>query len=247
MPPQRKPPSHGESKSPPFINVTRASNAQNQIADDSGLKTPPHNPPLDPTSFNTPIAARNINAQSSDSGNLETRRDRILQDIGPIHEYGADTLLNYCYPRIASLTLPTTDMLKKAKILDGNGRWCLFPTDPRESRLNKDNYFQNFVPLCEAICKLPCFTSADGQKHAKEPLSDLKAEPNKAPLSARNYNHRPDFYFLLKNKRSVDVDSGSGKSASWLDILCCGEVKKGITKADVKDVGVSVSYSVDTP
>ena len=207
------------------------------------MKTPPPDPPPASQLLNTPIRPRNSNARLSDGGNLNTRRDRILNDLGPIQEYCVDTMLDCCCPQLTGYVLPSNEQLKMAKLIDDNSRWRLFPDDLVNSILTENVYFSKLGELCHAICKLPLFLSSShgGRTMSKPSLSEMNPAPNRVPLSARKYYHCPDFYFTLKDKRSLHLGLPANKE-SWYDIFCSGEVKKGMTKADMYDVSIDYCF-----
>ena len=72
---------------------------------------------------------------------------------------------------------------------------------------------------------------------------DMLAEPNGNPVSFRHDTSRPDFFFILKDKRSV-VSVKERKS--WMDIVCSGEVKVKNSTASQVDVSSTSQNTSDT-
>ena len=103
------------------------------------------------------VGFRPLNSGNSDRGDIETLRDRILKDLGPVPEYSLESILDHCFPQTpANFVLPTMKQLVDAKIIT-NGHWTHFPRDASQAQLTENKYFLDLPTLCEEICSLSCF------------------------------------------------------------------------------------------
>lgn len=200
------------------------------------MKTPPQSPGY-LIAHNMPIKAHDLNSNGSDGGSLYTHQEHIVKDLEPILEYNLESILNFVFPRLpVEFQIPLQNDLIVARILNnkGLGRWTLFPENPSKSKDNKNMYFDSLPELACQITDLKLFLNSNNILAKKNTFSSLVAEPNKAPLSARNcVKSWPDFYFVLNKKCSVNLSEGK---TAWEDLICVGKCKKRNTPADLLDV-----------
>lgn len=180
-----------------------------------------------PSGRNTPIVLKNVpSSLSYQTGVLEGARLAVLQDLGsyipmiPFRQF-----LDHLAPRVKFDLNSTMKLLNSDReFLLHSDQWYNFPEDNTEKgvfgRMSKI-----FSRIVTAVIE-----NSGGQLKEDDRTTDFLQNPDQAPTSVlRCSKHRPDGYFVLKDRQNTD-------GIFWADIVLSCEYKLVNSEESLDDV-----------
>lgn len=173
----------------------------------------------------TPMKPRSVHSSGFRDGTLAEKRFLLLEEVGhAIPEVDVATFLSsFCPPLKDGINVDAIMALLVDRGILADGRWSLFPKDPKGSK-SENTTFSPLEQIFDSI--IACVPN-------QKASFILQLLPNQVPESDRGSTSKPDAGFIRSKAVSTD---GTVEVYSWYDMAFTGELKLRDTESSVDDV-----------
>lgn len=183
----------------------------------------------------TPFKTRVTNGPQFRTGDLESRRTAVVEDLGEIPVVSLNYFLeNAELECITSIEVKQIlDDLKAKKLY--TTKWTGFPDEPSKVSADETDVFAPLEAIFKAVCEVP--------RGTRKATVRMGYVPNSSPMSERANATRPDAHLELEQGdvalaalAALEADESKTKNKSWANIVLACQFKKHATLAKVEDV-----------